>query len=403
MITCTASSLQPQAACFSCLTEKLQSQIRTSLWCKIANTGFFGAGGGRVLSQQTFQLNASGSFIIAAAANLGGAPMGATSAELWTAPDGVNFTLNHTFVPADQATLVTPPTTGNFLFGKFRFLFNGVPAPFGAVSEISGRVANWAQRVVINGSQSSILTNAAVNTFDLALVAAGIDSKMVYVLPYAPDSLIAALTPLYKVRGNDPATNHNFVGADLTVNGLIGDGATKFLDSGVSPTAQWPVNIDGDAGLSAYKLTGFNGANVEIGTNDANGNCYLQASSAAGNGSFACYGATPGSDLAQGPNNAFAGFVSGQRTSAIRADLYTANSTTPFSSIGAATGNLNQTGTLVAQNIFIHALNLNGAASNFNAQRLSFAAINIGMNSASTQNFFNAVQALRVALGGGFV
>jgi hypothetical protein len=79
---------------------------------------------------------------------------------------------------------------------------------------------------------------------------AGLDRLMVYLDVYVPDNLIAAITPYIKTAGNNSCVNHNFVLADLTINGLKGDGASKYLDTGCDPLTCFPS--DASAGNGCY-------------------------------------------------------------------------------------------------------------------------------------------------------
>jgi hypothetical protein len=91
-------------------------------------------------------------------------------------------------------------------------------------------VANWALRVSINGGASpSTNTQIALTTFMQSLYNNNIYSKMISVNCLVPDNLIAASTPLIFIAGNSLWTNHNFVSGDLTVNGLLGNGSSKYF------------------------------------------------------------------------------------------------------------------------------------------------------------------------------
>ena len=333
-------------------------------------------------------------------------PAGFTGTELWTSADNITYVLAGT-VAAPGTNLAFSVAAGTVRWAKARWVGGSTQGSFCAAQEVSGNVCDWARRCIANGALStSLTTRQALNTMDLAFIAAGIDSQMVYVLPLAPDSLTVAITPLYNVGGNDPATNHGpFVAGDLTVNGLIGDGATKYLDMGINPSTAWPFNGTKDGGYTLYNMTASNSAtSVEIGAITAGGAFDLEIDFNDGNSYFPCYGQVSGNNRLQAANTLWTGFISGNRISQSRADLYTANSSTAFSSIGNLTTNLGQQGINgVNTPIAIFANNNTGTVGSFSSRRMSFAAAHNGLTSAQCQALFNAVQAYRVALGGGFV
>jgi hypothetical protein len=71
------------------------------------------------------------------------------------------------------------------------------------------------------------------------------------------------LLPLLVGGGNDPWTNSNFISGDLTINGLVGDGFSKALNTGIIPSTCYP-NAN-SAGLTIYNSTASNGTEVDMG------------------------------------------------------------------------------------------------------------------------------------------
>jgi hypothetical protein len=256
-------------------------------------------------------------------------------------------------------------------------------------------VSNWVSRVQANGGAlPSLNTTNALSTFVQSLVACGIDGLMVSVNTFVPDSLIAALTPLYVGGGNDPWTNNNFVAGDLSVAGLVGDGATKYLDTGCVPSVVLPNDTEG--GLTIYIDSVGGAAQIDIGSDDGV-NYFRLVPNFGGAFYYACW--DNGLGRAGGLLAPFAGFVSGSRINVASSTIYLANSVTalyPLVSINT-TG-----GTRPALSIWCFGNNDNGALQLPTADRLSFSAIHRGLSAVETLCFFNAVQALRVALGGGF-
>lgn len=264
---------------------------------------------------------------------------------------------------------------------------------------IHATASDWAARVVTNGGAAvSNNTLAAVSNFCGALDAAAIRSLMIAVNIIAPDNLIAATTPLIVDSGNDPWTNTAFVAADLTVQGLKANGSTKFLNTGVIPSVSFVVNTDG--GLTAYNTFADVTASAgEMGSSTGATQDLVLYVDTSNTAVLDSYNSTTARVTSNTPLTFGLGFTSGNRVGA-NANIYAASSTQAFGSIGnvAAAG-----GTLPAIAIFTGALNQSGVAASFSRKRLSFAAIHHGLSSAQCQNLYNATQALRIALGGGWI
>lgn len=255
---------------------------------------------------------------------------------------------------------------------------------------------SWASRVVINGGASpSSNTVFALSTFCYALDAASLSSKMIAVNCFAPDSLIAAITPLIVGPGNDPWINHNnaFHAGDLTVNGLHGDGATTFLQTGVKPSDM--TGQPNSGGYTIYFYTCPSEASTDLAV-------YLSPDQAglfnlSGTVIFDCWNYSSGATSVSLPG--FIGYVSGNRVSASETHIYAANSGTAHYSAGGSSG---APGTAPNADLWAWAMNATGTPSYLSTKRLSFIAMHQGLTATASLNFYNAVQALRVALGGGY-
>src|SRR5262249_16909600 len=124
-------------------------------------------------------------------------------------------------------------------FGQFPYSGTTWPVVSPLVTD-----TEWSIRVVSNGgakpSQSSI---TAEYNFLVRLTNDGIRSKIIYANIPASDSLAAALTPqLYNSSDNFASTanysanNGGFVLADVSVNGITGNGTSKYFKTGTSVT-----------------------------------------------------------------------------------------------------------------------------------------------------------------------
>lgn len=276
-----------------------------------------------------------------------------------------------------------------------------------AVNETAGpstdpRVIDWVARVVANGGATpSINTQQALSIFSQSLTANNLSGQMFVVNCMVPDSLIAAQTPLIVRMGYDIWVNHSFVSGDLTINGLIGDGATKYMDTGILPSTMFPS--DTSIGCSAYESTvdGANsGANFGAAVASSTLDITFWSHFAGGTVLFDSWNNST-SRLSSSFSGA-AGFVTVNRIASNDVRAYFGNSSTSFGQIGSTSTGSGGTRTNVNVNIFAYAMNNAGAPNFFNDRRVSFLAIHSGLSASDAGNLFTAVQAVRKALGGGF-
>lgn len=269
-------------------------------------------------------------------------------------------------------------------------------------------VDNWALRVVANGGAApSQTTLTALCEFMVGLDAAGLTPKMISILPIVPGDaspavaagdLIRATTPLIVGGGNDPWTNNGpFVPGDLTVNGLVGDGLSKYLNTGIVPSAVFPSTDEG--GMTLYNMTGVNGPYGDMGCEDGAGPIRLQLIEFNNTNYFDCWDSINGRISFADPLSS--GFLSGNRIAANSFDIYRATSVIPFGS--GVHGNTAGGNIPINNSIFVIAFNSVGVPIAFSIRRYSFFAIHHGLTATKCEDFFDLIQALRTSLGGGFV
>ena len=264
---------------------------------------------------------------------------------------------------------------------------------------IHATASDWSTRVQANGGAApSANTLAAVSNFCGALDAAAISIKMMLVNVFAPDNLIASITPLFKVYGNDPWTNANFVAADLTVHGLKGNGTSKSLDTGAIPNTVFSGSAL-QGGMSLYNTFPDVGVGADIYVNNVNDSFILYCCNA-GNATALIWSIGNGQASATGLPLGL-GFTSSSRLSATSMNIYTANSTVAFSSIASIATTLGVPAHTYS--IYIFAKNISGTINSWTSKRFSFAAIHSGLTLAETQSLYNAVQQMRQAFGGGWI
>ena len=296
------------------------------------------------------------------------------------APSGYSFlSWSYAFANSGSSpTLFTMPSSNVIMSASYSTLSQG---------------NQWANQVVTNGgARPSAGTISAADTFWNSIKSAGLDSLMISVNIIAPDNLIAATTPLYSTTGNNPWTNNNFVDGDLSVNGLIGNGSSKWLDTGVATNG---LNTN-SVGLSFYaydsQTSGYEGdagatnggaINAYLGTADI---CYWD-----------CWN-TGGGRIHN--NNFIKGFFLYNRDSSTTSQIYSANSGNGWTAFASGTGqsSIGTSGDVGSTTIGFWRQNGNG----YSGKTFSFCAVHSGLTSTQGQNLYNAVQALRVALGGGY-
>jgi hypothetical protein len=266
-------------------------------------------------------------------------------------------------------------------------------------------VADWVVRVGNNGGAApSAATQTALKDFVCGCVADGTWTKLKAVNVFVPDNLIACITPLLVGTGSDPWGNEggNFVGGDLTVNGLTGNASNKTLTTTIHLSTFIPVNTGGFAwycynaanngvSLGVYdEVKGMFGISAIGGTTQvANGNTNAQP---------------PAGDLIVVNPNVGNGYFASVRTGATDNRVFFANSTNPHAQVGVTdthswTGPFSVFGT--GFQIFALQDTL-GAEQLFSSDTISFVAFYQDFTATDSANLYTRVQALRVTLGGGF-
>jgi hypothetical protein len=290
-----------------------------------------------------------------------------------------------------------------------------------AVVPIDPVVSAWVARVISNGAPSpSNHSIQTVNTFWRALKTAGIDGKMIHVNCIAPDNYITATTPLLVGpngfrQWNDTSGLLQPAQVDIA-QGLNGDPSYtpgSFFDTGVLPSDFGGVSAL-NGGISVYISV-----QEPDGTNHTHGGCnrgdanqfrmiYDFEFIAYNNSNFGNNGWAANTN--GGAYAPFSGFVSaniepsgpswvigayGKTNNAPQFPTFTSL----FPTLG---GGLTAAGTIPDINTFAW-LDCNGAFQEPSAETLSFAAFHLGLTFAQATALFNAVQAMRMNFGSGFV
>lgn len=257
-------------------------------------------------------------------------------------------------------------------------------------------VAAWVATVVANGGAApSAATQAAICAFQDGLVADGLDTQMLHWNAIVPDNLIAAFTPQLLGLGTRAVWTNSgpFVIGDLTVDGLKGDAVGKFSATGVAPSTIF--SSDDDCGISIYLFTNPNSASCDIGVTQGANLTSIQPF--AGTTFFDSYAIAGRISAA---NAGFVGFISGNRVAGPTTSIYEASSTVPFNTL--VTANVAAGGNRPATEYYAWAMDNGGVQASLSDHRMSFIGFHHGLTAANDLKLFNRVQALRVALLGGF-
>lgn len=270
------------------------------------------------------------------------------------------------------------------------------------VDPLSPEMRDWVNRIeAAGGVEPSAATLEAAQTFYDAILP--ILSKFEAINIIAPDSLIAAITPLYRASGHDSWVNNGinapFTGSDIGLSGLASnDSDFQFLETGVG---SGNLMVDTSAGISIYCTASDLVCAFDAGQFDGVSQALTLYFSCGGFDHWDCWDQT-GNRLT-GLSEDAVGFLSGNRIGNDTA-IYYASGPIPFTTI--ATGSTVPTAAVnPVYDTYFYTLNNTGSGSpTGNAiKTYSFMALHAGLTAAETEDLFDAVQALRIALGGGYI
>lgn len=312
------------------------------------------------------------------------------------------------------------PGLYNILSNTGKGLFMSIGKQSGIpVSYISSLIGDaWADRVVSNGgtrpSQNSI---NAVNTFWNGILDYNLNNKMISVGAFAPDNLIASLTPIYYVSGSGLWTNYGFTSNDLTVNGLYNT-SSNYLDTGITGNT-FATNSFGISGYVFNNTASIGeqkrGYDYDIGIWNVNvtGSCvslylpnvnniYETAIWDAWNAIAPLQGITQGRIYGHITSSYLPnGFYTANRTTVSTSSISFANSNQSFITQISTTSSVSigspPTG---STSIYVYAMNGTSSAAK---KQYSFVAFHEGLQESELINLYNLVQAMRTSFGGGYL
>jgi len=264
-------------------------------------------------------------------------------------------------------------------------------------------VSNWVVQCAVNGAALlSSNTIYGVDQFWNGLVTDGISGNFKVINCFVPDSFLAACTPLLAGNGSTLWVNHNFVNGDISVNGLTGNGSTKYLDTGFN--ASTGLTSPDNCGISLYGYSTTSGAYRDSGcyvlATDSSYGLQLNASDiASGAANFGAGQGASGVSVHPSPGN---GFYSGSRVSNTDSRLFYATSGSAWAQIGNNTTARTTTFLNGSTDVFASYIPSVSLGYEPTAATLSYASFRDGFDSAHGQLEFNRVQTMRQTFGGGF-
>ena len=322
-------------------------------------------------------------------------PANVTKTEVWTSTDGINYSLAQTIAaPGNSATLAMP-AVGSTIYCKIRWFIVTQGAFTAALSFLN---TTWATQFNTNsGLNPSANETASVNNFYNGVVNAGLLSNVLCCnCLVGAGNAVGMGTPIIKGSGTNPWTAAGVANGYCTVNGFNSNGSfyeSGFLDNSLSlnNAALWCYDVTGGADTANHFLYGtFNGADAF---------CGLRSDPGTGtNVNIGCWSIAGSTTIT---TTRPAGLYIMERIAATDLRLWFFNSTNPLAQLGAtiATAEGAQSGI----QFYIGALNNAGGGFGSTTHTISFWAATISMTTAQKAAFAKLIQALRVAIGGGFV
>jgi hypothetical protein len=254
---------------------------------------------------------------------------------------------------------------------------------------------DWVNRVYANGGTVSTSTASAVNTFCNDIDAAGIRDRFYRLNLFCGTGLNAALVPVYRGTslggtqyGNATDTNNGpFVSGDYAdtgaTGGLKGGGSTKYLDTGFASNVLGQT----DRHMSAF---------FDLATSVNNRYWFGTDQSGCGS-SFWAIGSSSTTSAEFRSGIPGAGSVASSGKIQL---LVSGNGTAQSYLNGSASTSISGTAyTAPAQNIFVHALNRCGSATDFGSCRVQAYSLGAAFTAQQAADFYTAILAFQTAMG----
>jgi hypothetical protein len=266
--------------------------------------------------------------------------------------------------------------------------------------------ASWAARVVANGGTVGT-SLSAVSAFCRAIDAAGIRDRFLRMGIFAGSNLNAALVPLYRgpslggtQYGNTTDTNNAFVGVGTdyaetgATGGLTGNGSSKYLNTGLAPSAL-PSVATGHMAAYIPQITPTDTTKAFLGTASGSHqyNLYYRLNSGTGLAqSRTAWGGNSVHD-ANEPGGVFRGGLRlSTRTGATALRTY----------LNSTEVSLNETSVTPASHVnnwLVFAYNSAGTPIQYSPDSIRAYSIGGSMDAGQVAAYYTAMQAFQTALG----
>lgn len=254
----------------------------------------------------------------------------------------------------------------------------------------------------------SVNTSNALRTFRQGLDTDDLLYKMIVANALVPDNLTAARQPVVVQAGLLIWTNNLFAASNLTVNGLTGDFASKYLGTGLNPAG---ITYGGfgsaNGGITILIFAETANACFTLAGGGTSANSFFSVDDAivvgAGLGVRFCSWKTVNVNtnfLVRAKPAAGTGYSSGNRTASNSVALYWA--TNGVHNVATNSTVLETSGTPTITNMYAFAgYNAVGGPSGFSDKTTSYISMHAGFTQTEDSNQWRRVLTLRTNLGGG--
>ena len=252
-----------------------------------------------------------------------------------------------------------------------------------SIGQFDADAVAFFNRVTTAGGSLSATEQTAINTLVIQMKADGIWSKMKAIYPMVGASAAACSQNLKSSSFTGTFTS----GWTFASTGVTPNGTSAFMDTGLNMSSNLGQN---NTHIMVYSRTNIISTGVIIGASDAvfNYGCFISPRLTTTLAYYSIYDGTNGNTTATISSSS--GFILASRLSSTQSIYYQNSSKISTNSVSSSTPQ--------SLNIYIAALNKNGAAANFGNRETAFASIGDGLTDTEAFNFYTAVQAFQTTL-----
>lgn len=250
--------------------------------------------------------------------------------------------------------------------------------------------ALWAAAVTTAGGTYSASTLAAVSAFCVSAKANGYWTKLNRINLMCGNQLTAARVPLKTGGGGTVDTNISFVSGDYTeATGITGNGTTKYLRTGLIPSATLTLN---DTHLAVYnRAASATGAGAALGAVGAAANIALSFYGPFTDGRSYSDEYDGAAELVSAVLTAPYRLMIGSRTASNAHSIYQAGTSVASEAVVS--------GSLPGTEEYVFSRNSNGSPVQFSAHAFGGYSIGSGLSAADVTAYSADMQTFQTALG----